>query len=310
MTANVLKKLRNAITGAQEPPPQPASRLFNWESFPAASAAGGGPFPAAPTAGLPAASAPWKSPPKAESRSSVIGAGIPADVASFDTVYEAAGVAAPAHGYGVDRVTEMLNHKSLATMDRSVKARAVLAALDAAGVAIQDVIHDAVLRFQTLIAFEAAKDLERSGIAPPSDARIEELRGEVDAFREEKNARIAELTREATAARQALGRLRGRVRAEQDRYLRAVSLFVEPLPSRVIPMTPAAGSPQEGRASRSEPAPSPVGPEPTSAASGTAGPIAMAPPATAPDGEAVSPEPVSDAMAAGGDTRAVEPKAE
>jgi hypothetical protein len=307
MTANVLRKLRNAITGAQEPPPPPPPRLFNWETFPAASAPGAGPFPTSPSA-LPA-SASWKS-PKAEPTSSVIGAGIPADVASFATVYEAAGVAAPEHGYGVDRVSEMLNHKGLASMERSVKAKAVLAALDAAGVAIQDVIHDAVLRFQTLTAFEAAKDLERSGIAPPNEARIEELRAEVDAFRDEKNARIAELTREGTAARQALGRLRGRVRAEQDRYLRAVSLFVEPLPARVIPMTPAAGVTPEGRAATAEPAASPVPPAITRVATGSVGDgIAVAPPIAAPEGQAVSAQAVSPA-AAGGAKGAAEPKAE
>jgi hypothetical protein len=245
---NVLvRKFRNAM-GAGEPAPQPAPRFFNWESFPVS--APGTPLAPAPAAPLPPAPQ-GKTPPRMASRSSVIGAGIPADVASFATVYEAAGVTEPAHGYGVDRVGDMLDHKSFESLDRSVKAEAVLAALDAAGVSIQEVVHDAVLRFQALIAFEAAKNLERSGIAPRNEIRIEELQGEMQAFREERDARIAELRREAKAARQTLDRLRRRVRAEQDRYHAAVSLFVEPLPARVIPTTPSGG--QEARATEAGP---------------------------------------------------------
>src|SRR5262245_57674319 len=45
---------------------------------------------------------------------SVVGRTIPVDVADFATVYKGAGVHVPAHGYGVDRVAEMLAHKSLA----------------------------------------------------------------------------------------------------------------------------------------------------------------------------------------------------
>src|SRR5919201_1685924 len=68
--------------------------------------------------------------------SSVVGATIPADVADFATVYKGASVQAPGHGYGVDRIADMLAHKSLAGLDKTVRASAVLAALDAAGVSI------------------------------------------------------------------------------------------------------------------------------------------------------------------------------
>jgi hypothetical protein len=49
-----------------------------------------------------------------------------------------------------------------------VKASAVLAALDAAGVSIEDVIHDGMLRYKALVAFEAAKELELQQVARPA----------------------------------------------------------------------------------------------------------------------------------------------
>ncbi len=54
----------------------------------------------------------------------------------------------------------MLESKRLATLGREVKATAVLAALEAAGVPLRDVIQDAVRRDKALDAFEAAKGRE------------------------------------------------------------------------------------------------------------------------------------------------------
>jgi hypothetical protein len=152
----------------------------------------------------------------------------------------------------------MLAHGSLAGLDKSVKASAVLAALDAAGVSIEDVMHDGVLRYKALVAFEAAKELELQQVRPRNERRVEELRAKVAAFEKNKQGEIDALTREAAAAVSTLTRLQTRQRAEEERFHRTVSLFVEPLPGRVIPMgsrpadAPAASTPADA------PAPAPV----------------------------------------------------
>jgi hypothetical protein len=149
----------------------------------------------------------------------------------------------------VDRIANMLAHGSLAGLDKSVKASAVLAALDAAGVAIEDVIHDGLLRYKALVAFEAAKELEMQQVRPRNERRVEELKAKVAAFEKDKQAEIDALNREAAAAVSTLTRLQTRQRAEEERFHRTVSLFVEPLPGRVIPMaarpaeTPAPSAP-------------------------------------------------------------------
>src|SRR5574341_370394 len=80
-----------------------------------------------------------------------------ADVGDLGAVYDEAGIAVPASGYGVQKVAEMLENKRLATMTREVKAAAVLAALETAGASITEVVQDAVRRDNALDAFEADK---------------------------------------------------------------------------------------------------------------------------------------------------------
>ena len=99
------------------------------------------------------------------------------------------------------------------------------------------------------MAFEAAKELELQQVRPRSERRIGELRAAVAAFEKEKQAEIDALTRESAAAVNTLTRLQTRQRAEEERFHRTLSLFVEPMPARVLPMAsrpaeaaaPAAG---------------------------------------------------------------------
>lgn len=236
--SDLVRKFRRAVGDADAPAPSKKT-AFDWEPAAAApmttSAPLEDPAPREPEPTSRGASASWKRPSEA---SSVVGSGIPADVADFAIVYKGAGVQAPSHGYGVDRVADMLAHKSLAGLDKSVKASAVLAALDAAHVSIQEVIHDGLLRYKALVAFEAAKELELQQVRPGSERTIEELRREVEGFRKSKQAEIDALTREGAAAVAALTRLQTRQRTEEERFHRTVSLFVEPMPARVIPMAP------------------------------------------------------------------------
>ena len=235
---DLVRKFKKAVTGVEEA--EPDTRPFQWEPAPAVPA----PAPAARKEEGPREMAPapsgaplsWKR--AASEVSSVVGAPIPADVADFATVYKGASVQAPSHGYGIERIAGMLAHKSLAGLDKSVKASAVLAALDAASVSVHDVIHDGLSRYKALVAFEAAKDLELHQLRPRNERRIEELKAASEAFQKKKHAEIDALTRESAGAVASLTRLKTRQRGEEERFHRTISLFVEPLPARVITMTP------------------------------------------------------------------------
>ena len=242
----LVSKVRRAVSGTESPAP-PEAKPFEWEPVPVPGAAAVAAEPA-PEASPPPTPATWRRPPAPAS--SVVGSTIPADVEDFATVYKGAGLQPPAHGYGVDRVGQMLAHRSLVGLDRGIKASAVLAALDGAGVVLEDVVQDAVLRYKALVAFEAAKDLELQDVKPRNERRIRVLKEEIAAFQERKNAEVEQRNRETSAAVLTITRLRQRTRAEEERYFKAIALFVEALPARVIPMTP-----REGAAESAEPAP-------------------------------------------------------
>jgi hypothetical protein len=154
---------------------------------------------------------------------------VAATVASFEGVYEEAGIQLPAHKYGVDKVSEMLESKRLATLGREVKATAVMAALEAAQVPIRDVIQDAVLRDKALDDFEAAKETEVRELKARSEARVAAIKDEIDAMLREKNAEIEGLKKAAADAERAFAELQERKHREEDRLHEVVSHFIEGL---------------------------------------------------------------------------------
>jgi hypothetical protein len=177
-------------------------------------------------------------PPQPVSQSSV-----PADVYDFGAVYQESGIELPLHGYGIDKVAEMLESKRLATLGREVKATAVMAALEAAQVPIRDVIQDAVLRDKALDAFEAAKEREVGELRQASESRLEALKAEMDAYLRQKNAEIEELKKAGDAAVAAFAKLQERKRREEQRLHDVVSHFIEGADNPVTASQPSRPSP-------------------------------------------------------------------
>jgi regulator of extracellular matrix RemA (YlzA/DUF370 family) len=152
---------------------------------------------------------------------------VAASVEDFGAVYEEAGIELPLHGYGVDKVAEMLESKRLASLGREVKATAVMAALEAAQVPIREVIQDAVLRDQALDAFEGAKEREVSELRAQSEARVSAIQSEMETYLREKNAEIEALKQAGEAAGQAFQKLQERKRREEQRLHDVVAHFIE-----------------------------------------------------------------------------------
>jgi hypothetical protein len=177
-------------------------------------------------------------PPRQISRSAVA-----ADVADFGAVYEEAGIELPLHGYGIDKVAEMLENKRLATLQREVKATAVLAALEAASVPVRDVIQDAVLRDKALDAFEAAKGREVQELRSGTEARLEAIRSEIEAFLKEKNGEMESLKGEKESADRALLELQARKRREEQRLFDVVAHFLEGGDNPITTAPASAASP-------------------------------------------------------------------
>jgi hypothetical protein len=149
------------------------------------------------------------------------------EVEDFGAVYDEAGVAIPDHGYGVDKVAEMLQGKRLSSLSREVRATAVLAALEAAQVDVKDVIADAVKRDKAIDAFEAAKERELHDLRAKNEGRVRELRQEMETLLTKINAEIERLKAATETAEKSFSQLQIRKRREEERLHEVVANFVE-----------------------------------------------------------------------------------
>jgi hypothetical protein len=167
----------------------------------------------------------------------------PADVADFKAVYEEAQVPAPFAGYGVDRMAHVLESRRLASLPREVRVAAVMASLEAAGVALSHVLRDAVARERALGAFVSAKERDVAGLQQRIEARVATLKREIEVFVGEKNAEIESLRRAGDGAGSAFAQLQLRKRQEEERLHEVVSHFASG-PGNPIPAPGTSSAPK------------------------------------------------------------------
>ncbi len=206
----------------------------------------GEPGEAPPDAARPApqqmSAADFEAPPRRTIRSEV-----PAAVADFAAVYGEAGIEPPAHGYGIDKVGEMLENKRFAALSREAKATAIMVALEAAGAPIRDVVQDAVQRDRALDGFEADKERELSEIRTKNDGRIKDLNAQLEELIQKINAEVQGLKQASEQAVQAFTALRARKRQEEERLHAIVSHFIE---GGDNPITTSASAPPPPKAEK------------------------------------------------------------
>jgi hypothetical protein len=77
------------------------------------------------------------------------------ELVPMEDIYRTAGIMIPRKGYSIKKVVEMLNSEHIRDLSTDMKRVAVLMALDAAGVPIEEILQDAKARQQALDTHEA-----------------------------------------------------------------------------------------------------------------------------------------------------------
>lgn len=118
----------------------------------------------------------------------------PAD-ASFEKIFEAAKIPVPAHKYSVEKVGAMLGNPKLASLSKEARAAAVLVALEAQGVRVQEIVEEAARKDRALDVFEKVKrdHLERTR------AEKEEANRKLQAEIEKNLSAVAQLEAQVSA---------------------------------------------------------------------------------------------------------------
>jgi len=81
------------------------------------------------------------------------GGGFETELLPVEDIYRAAGITSPRRGYSVTKVVEMLRSEHLRGASRELRRAAVLMALDAAGVTVDEVLQDAKVRQEAIDAY-------------------------------------------------------------------------------------------------------------------------------------------------------------
>jgi hypothetical protein len=123
---------------------------------------------------------------------------------TFEEVYTTAGVKAPAKGYSILKIAEMLQNRHLADMTPDAKRNSLMMALEAAEIEIGELLQDAVARNRALDEYE--------------DKRQEQLKAFSSVNAEENNKLHAEMERITSQYMTRIQANEGQVAREQDNF--------------------------------------------------------------------------------------------
>ena len=152
--------------------------------------------------------------------------GLTGNLTSFDDIYGAADIKAPAHGYSILKVSDMLNSEHIRTMPAEVKKGSIMVALEAAGVKIQDVIQDAIRRDQALDAFERVRLKSVDDLEARKAEENRKVQADLDKYVAEQKARLQANLDEVSKQKESFIAWRKQKQVEEQRIADCVSYFV------------------------------------------------------------------------------------
>jgi len=163
---------------------------------------------------------------------------------ALEQVYASAGIQAPANGFTVYRLIEMLEAEEFRGLDEPTRARVIrgmLRRLPTGAVEVDDIVRDAAVRDRALDAFERFLSDRVTRLAKEVEEKNKALQQEIDELTV-RNGKLMDGNRAGVEQEKAkLGRWQARKRAEEDRLFAAVQPFVEhnPVTRSEAPAAPA-----------------------------------------------------------------------
>lgn len=112
------------------------------------------------------------------------------DLLPMEDIYRAAGIMTPRKGYSINKVVEMVNSEHIRNLPKDMKRVALLMALDAAGVPIDEVLKDAKLRQEALDTYEAAQRKELEAEWARKQEECDQIEAELETVKAHYKARI------------------------------------------------------------------------------------------------------------------------
>jgi hypothetical protein len=111
-------------------------------------------------------------------------------LSSMEDIYRAAGIMIPRKGYSIRKVVDMLNSVHMSGLSKEMKRIALLMALDAAGVPIDEVLLDAKTK-QALDVYEAAQKNQVEAEWARKAEEVVQIQAELESIKAHYAARIS-----------------------------------------------------------------------------------------------------------------------
>jgi hypothetical protein len=148
------------------------------------------------------------------------------DLMIFEEIYRAAGIKAPRQGYSIGKVIEMLHSEHIRNLPTETKRAALLMALEAAGVQVDEVLQDATLRQRAINSYEAIqrKHLEEYEARKAQDNCA--IQAEMERVAAEYAARISNNLDEVGREKDSFRKWQAKKQHEAQRIAEAVALCV------------------------------------------------------------------------------------
>jgi len=144
---------------------------------------------------------------------------------SLSEVYEQAGINLPKHGFSILKIAEMLGSMHIRDLAPEAKRAAVMMALEANNVQLNDIIEDASRREHALNDYETRQQQAFQNYKAAKQQQNQESQAEIERLIEQLRLRIDANDKELSGEKVRLDEWRGKKREEERRIRNAVSHF-------------------------------------------------------------------------------------
>ena len=111
-----------------------------------------------------------------------------------EEIFRAAGITMPRRGYSVAKVIEMINSEHIRSLSKEMKRAAVLMALDAAGISVEQIQRDAKARQDALDSYENTQKKQAETEWARKADEIAQIQSELESIKAHYSARISRCT--------------------------------------------------------------------------------------------------------------------
>jgi len=153
------------------------------------------------------------------------------DLQPLEDVYRSAGIMNPRMGYSITKVMEMLNNDHIRNLPDEAKRAAVLMALEAAGISVDEIVHDASHRLEALDAYESGQRKQFEAYWERKAEGNALIQTELDRITAQSLERIKQNLDEIAAERGEFDRWQTMKQQEAERIAEAVALCSNQSPS-------------------------------------------------------------------------------